>query len=167
MVHGSSLFQLFRNDPTVFRQLYHDLFVEPDVHLGRDAHVAIVAKLGREPLAGLEATVQLEELHQVDNRASPVEILGVLFLQPPSSIAAMSTLGGAEGDPVTLPETGFGAVSVGLASVMGAASAGPPNMASRIDPKILMSIPFRYATLHRNKGKHPVVRVEPSGAQGS
>jgi len=53
--------------------------VQPDVHRRRVVHVAAVVQLARQRLAVLQAAVEAEQLHQVDDRRAPVQLLRVLL----------------------------------------------------------------------------------------
>src|SRR5689334_22373851 len=56
-------------------ELGHDLLVQPDVHAGGVVGVTGIAKLLGEFLAGGEAGVDVERLHQVDDRGPPFQLL--------------------------------------------------------------------------------------------
>ena len=52
--------------------------MQPDVHARRVIHVARIVQFLRQLLAGVQAAVEIQELHQVNDRSAPVELLGVL-----------------------------------------------------------------------------------------
>ena len=70
----SSYFKSSGTVPPDTHQLRHHLLVQPDVHLGGAVERAGVAELLGELLAGVEAGVEVEELHQVDDRLLPVVV---------------------------------------------------------------------------------------------
>src|ERR1700754_1948571 len=55
-------------------KLLHHLAVQPDVHLAAPVERAGIAELGGERLAVVEARIKIEQLHQIDDRALPVEL---------------------------------------------------------------------------------------------
>src|SRR6476661_10040815 len=57
------------------REPGHDLLVQPDIHVGGAVELAPVAKFLCQLFAGTEAAVQLQELHQIDDRLVPIEVL--------------------------------------------------------------------------------------------
>src|SRR5262249_38538664 len=59
-------------------ELRHDLLLQPDVHRRRAIEGAGVAELLRQLLTGAEAAVQFQQLHQIDDRAFPIEIFILL-----------------------------------------------------------------------------------------
>src|SRR3954471_1013742 len=63
-------------------ELGHDLPVQPEVHLGGAIEGAGVAELLRQLLARTEAAVQFQQLHQIDDRLSPVEVFSLIVVQP-------------------------------------------------------------------------------------
>jgi hypothetical protein len=64
-------FQISRHLAAVLGDFLHDLAMQPDVHLGAVVHVAGVVKLSGQLLPGLQAAVEVERLHQVDDRGFP------------------------------------------------------------------------------------------------
>jgi len=60
----------------VFGEFDHDLLVQPNVHRRRIFRAPGVVELGGKLLARGEAAVELEKLPQIDDRLSPIEILG-------------------------------------------------------------------------------------------
>ena len=70
--------QVLRNFGSVGGELSHHFLVQPHVHRGRVVGIAIVVQVLRELLAGGEAAIHPDELHQIYNRTFPVEFLGVL-----------------------------------------------------------------------------------------
>jgi len=60
---------------TVFGELDHDLLMQPNVHRRGILHAPSVVELCSKLFAGGEAAVQFENLHQVDDRLAPIEIL--------------------------------------------------------------------------------------------
>src|SRR5262245_10724191 len=66
------------NFATVFGELDHYLLVQPDIHLGGVVRIASVIQLLCQLLACRNAAVEIEQLHQVDNGISPIELLLVL-----------------------------------------------------------------------------------------
>src|SRR5262249_9647112 len=69
----SSVLETVRNLAAAFGELGHDLLVQPDVHFRRAVERALVAKLLRQLLARAETAVEVEQLHQVDDRLFPVQ----------------------------------------------------------------------------------------------
>jgi diguanylate cyclase (GGDEF)-like protein len=59
----------------VRRELFHDALVQPDVHRGRIVLIAGIAELARQLLAVVEARIHAEQLHQIDDRCAPVQLL--------------------------------------------------------------------------------------------
>jgi hypothetical protein len=51
---SSGVLEALRNDAAALGKLGHDLFVQPDIHLGRAVEAAFVAELLRKLLAGGE-----------------------------------------------------------------------------------------------------------------
>src|SRR6516165_8623433 len=70
--------QRFWNLSAIFRELDHYLLMQPDVHRSRVLGVARVVQLFRQLLARGKAAVQIEQLHQINDRVSPIELLLVL-----------------------------------------------------------------------------------------
>src|SRR5215204_2867814 len=70
-----SCLEIVRHLAAARRKLGHDLLVQPDVHGCGVVRVAGVAQLLGEVLARGEAAVEIEQLHQVDDRAAPIELL--------------------------------------------------------------------------------------------
>jgi len=70
-----SVLDLGRQLAAIGRELGHHLLVQPDVHAGRIVGVAGVAELLGELLARGEAGVDIERLHQVDDRGPPLQLL--------------------------------------------------------------------------------------------
>ena len=64
--------------PPFSASLVHDRLVQPDVHRGAVVGVAGIAQLVGEIGARLQAAVEIEQLHQVDDRGLPVQLLRVL-----------------------------------------------------------------------------------------
>ncbi len=73
-----SVLQVGRHLAAVFFQLVHHLLVQPDVHGRGIALVAGVVQLVGQVLARLQAAVDVQQLHQVDDGGAPVELLAVL-----------------------------------------------------------------------------------------
>jgi hypothetical protein len=71
---GSSVLVLetVRHHAAALSKFDHDLLVEPDVHFRRAIEFALVSEFLRQLLAGAKAAVQLEQLHQIDDRLFPV-----------------------------------------------------------------------------------------------
>ena len=59
----------------VLRKLHHDLLVEPNIHGRRIVLVAGKMKLPGKLFARRKAGIEIEQLHQVDDRMPPVELL--------------------------------------------------------------------------------------------
>ena len=77
---GSLSRQRGRDFPTILGQFLHRRLVEPDVHLGAAVEVAGVTQLARQFLAVVEARIDPQQLHQIDDRGSPVEVLPLTHL---------------------------------------------------------------------------------------
>src|SRR5262249_11461828 len=75
---ASGVLKALRHFAAGLGELDHQLLVEPDVHCGRAVERAGIAELPRQLLARAEAAVQLEELHQIDDRCVPIEVLVLL-----------------------------------------------------------------------------------------
>src|SRR6185312_579885 len=73
----ASVLDLGRQLATVGGQLGHDLLVQPDIHAGGIVAVARVAKFLRELLACRKARIDVERLHQVDDRGAPLQLLAL------------------------------------------------------------------------------------------
>src|SRR6266436_5864654 len=71
----SGVLETVRHDAAAFSELCHHLLVEPDVHFRRAIELTLVTELLSKLLASAEATVELEQLHQIDNRFSPIQFL--------------------------------------------------------------------------------------------
>ena len=63
-------------------ELDHDLPVQPEIHLGGAIEGAGIAEFLCQLLARAEAAVQFQQLHQIDDRLSPVEIFFLIVVQP-------------------------------------------------------------------------------------
>src|SRR5262245_40306887 len=74
----SGVLEAFRHVAATFGELEHNLPMQPDVHRPRAVERAGIAELLGQLLAGSEAAVELEQLHQVDNRFIPVEVFVLL-----------------------------------------------------------------------------------------
>ena len=96
--------QIVRQLTAVSCKYHHDLFVKPDIHRGGIIGIAIVVKLLCEFLTRKETSVYGQELHQIDDGVSPIELLSFLSLKA-SSTAATSTDGPSGADD----EVGAGA----------------------------------------------------------
>src|SRR5262249_26628043 len=59
-------------------KLCHDLLLQPDIHRRRTIESAGVAEFLRQLLAGAKATVQFEQLHQIDDRVFPIKIFALV-----------------------------------------------------------------------------------------
>ena len=55
----------------IFGELDHHLFVQPYIHFCRVLHISLIVEFLSQTLAGRTAAVQIEKLHQVDDRGSP------------------------------------------------------------------------------------------------
>ena len=73
-----SVLEIGRDLAAVLLELLDDLLVQPDVHRGRVVLVAGVVQLVGQLLAGVQARIQIEQLHQIDDRGAPVQLLRVL-----------------------------------------------------------------------------------------
>src|SRR5580704_13134682 len=62
---------------TIGCKYHHDLFVKPDIHRGGIIGIAIVVKLLCEFLTRKETAVYGQELHQIDDGVSPIELRSV------------------------------------------------------------------------------------------
>ena len=65
---------LFRHLAAICSELGHHLFVQPNIHLRRVFRVARVAKLPSEFLASVGTAVEIEQLQQINNRLTVVEL---------------------------------------------------------------------------------------------
>src|ERR1700681_26058 len=74
---GRSVLDLRRQLAAVGGKLDHDLLLQPDVHGGGIIAVAGVAELLRELLARGEAGIDIERLHQVDDRGAPFQLFAL------------------------------------------------------------------------------------------
>jgi hypothetical protein len=63
-------------------ELGHDLPVQPEIHLGGAIEGAGIAEFLCQLLARAEAAVQFQQLYQIDDRLSPVEIFFLIVVQP-------------------------------------------------------------------------------------
>src|SRR3954453_4735962 len=63
-------------------ELGYDLPVQPEVHLGGAIERAGVAELLCQLLARAETAFQFQQLHQIDDRLSPVEVFSLIVVQP-------------------------------------------------------------------------------------
>src|SRR5690606_9340568 len=66
-----SVEKLGRDLAAVGGELAHRGLVEPDVHLGAAVEIARIAELARQLLAVVEARVDADQFHQVDDRGAP------------------------------------------------------------------------------------------------
>jgi hypothetical protein len=104
--------QIVRQLAAVSCKYHHDLFVKPDIHRGGIIGIAIVVKLLCEFLTRKETAVYGQELHQIDDGVSPIELRSVsnrasqfFVAHKASSTAATSTDGPSGADD----EVGAGA----------------------------------------------------------
>src|SRR5262245_4278183 len=79
---GSGVLEALRHFPAGLGELDHHLLVQPDVHRRGAVERAGIAEFLRQLLACAEAAVQLEKLHQIDDRCVPVEVLVLLVGEP-------------------------------------------------------------------------------------
>src|SRR5690606_31545526 len=70
-----SVLQLRWYFAAVLGKFPHHLLTQPDVHRRGIAHITCVAQLSRELAAVLQAGVEADELHQIHDRSTPVELL--------------------------------------------------------------------------------------------
>src|SRR5262245_48592254 len=63
---GRLVLQAVRHLAAALGELGHHLLVQPDVHFRRAVERALVAQLLRQLLAGAQAGVELEQLHEID-----------------------------------------------------------------------------------------------------
>src|ERR1700716_695806 len=74
---GKSVLDLRRQLAAVGGKLDHDLLVQPDVHGGGIIAVAGVAEFLRKLLARGEAGIDIERLHQIDDRGAPFQLFAL------------------------------------------------------------------------------------------
>ena len=68
--------------PTIFGELDHHLFVQPYVHFCRVLHISLIMEFLSQTLARCSAAVQIEKLHQIDDRGSPLSFCFFCFASP-------------------------------------------------------------------------------------
>ena len=69
--------QFIGDSSAVLGEMDHDLLVQPDVHRCRVIEIAAEMQFCGELLAGREATVEADKLHQIDDGRAPIEVLFV------------------------------------------------------------------------------------------
>src|SRR4051794_14503066 len=74
-----SVLDLRRQLAAIGSELARHLLVQPDIHAGRVVGVTAVAELLGEFLAGRQARIDIERLHQVDDRGAPFQLLVLGF----------------------------------------------------------------------------------------
>ena len=86
-LHGQELYdaaisclKAFGHRAATLGKLRHDLLVQPQVHFGRAIEGAGVAEFLGQLFAGAKAAVELQQLHQIDDRLLPVEIFALLVV---------------------------------------------------------------------------------------
>src|SRR5271166_980388 len=75
---ASSCLETVRHLAAALGELGHHLLMQPDVHFRGAVECAGIAELMGELLAGAQAAVEVEQLHQIDDRLLPV----VFFFLP-------------------------------------------------------------------------------------
>ena len=126
--------------------------MQPDVHLGAAVLAPVIAELGRKLLAVVEARIDVEQLHQIDDRAALVQV-GIAFLlrDPAKHLFDIDLL--RLGLQLRSGLAGNGAGHLRLRSRRGlawVAALACPKMASLILPKMLINnLLMFYSASHR------------------
>ena len=144
-----------RHHAAALGKLRHDLLVQPDVHFRRAIESSSVAELLRQLLAGAKAAVELEQLHEIDDRyfqSYSSSCASAIFLIMSSTWSCVSGLPVIPGAPEAVPlaaeagDTAAGVVAAALPCL---------KIADTILPKMLIWV------------KHRPIGIAPQPAQSS
>ena len=81
MRHRTSRFQAIWHLSSTLSKLGHDLFVQPDIHLGRAIESASVTQFLGQLFAGGKTAVQFQQLHQINDRFPPIEVFALFVVE--------------------------------------------------------------------------------------
>src|SRR5262249_38485634 len=90
---AQSVLDVRRELAAIGRELGHHLLVQPDIHGRGIIGVTGVAKLVSELLACAEAGIDVEGLHEVDDRGPPFELLALGLRSLVDDLRDIDTLG--------------------------------------------------------------------------
>jgi hypothetical protein len=138
--------QLVGDLAAVLRELLHHLLVQPDIHRRRIVRVTAIVQFGSKLFARREARVEIEKLHEIDNRLLPVELFLVVGRELGEDGGDIDSCRGHRARRGRRFGAADADVPAGAAPAPGAAPAGAvaalawPKIVDTIFPRILMEL---------------------------